>query len=71
MASDQDLYTLVDKTEKVITDKTYNKQEVDQSNVGTDPNLPSALSTSSSLPLTWTSLSTPFPGSSSTSSMST
>ena len=45
MVSDQDLYTSLDKTEKVITDETDDKQEVDQSNVGTNPNLPSASST--------------------------
>ena len=68
MVSDQDLYMSLDKAEKVIMDKSDDKQEVDQSNVGTDQNLPSASSTSNSLSSTWTSLSTQFPGSSSTSS---
>ena len=49
MVSDQDLYMSLDKVEKVITGKTDDEQEVDQSNVGTDPNLPSASSTSNSL----------------------
>ena len=71
MVLDQDLYMPLDKTEKVITNETDNEQEVDQSNVGTNPNLPSASSTSNSSSLTWTSSSNLFPGSSSTSSMST
>ena len=37
MVSDQDLYMLLDKTEKVSMDETDDKQEVDQSNVGTNP----------------------------------
>ena len=71
MASDQDLYMSLDKTEKVIIDKTDNKQEVDLSNVGTNPNSPSASSTLNSLLSTQTSSATLFPGSSSTSLTST
>ena len=71
MALDQDLYMSLDKTEKVIMDKTDDKQEVDQSNVGTNPNSPSASSTLNSSLSTQTSSSTPFPDSSSNSLMST